>query len=82
MRMLGICLEIIEYAGLLYENTKTPLFYSLRTLFAMPECAIGLYPDVGGSFFLPRLPGGLGLYLGLAGARLKVRIRAGGRDCR
>lgn len=38
----------------------------------MPECAIGLYPDVGGSWFLPRLPGGLGLYLALTGARINV----------
>jgi len=42
-----------------------------RTLFAMPESMIGLVPDVGGSYFLPRLPGKLGLYLGLSGYRLK-----------
>lgn len=42
-----------------------------RTLFAMPETAIGLFPDVGGSYFLPRLQGKLGLYLGLTGFRLK-----------
>ncbi|XP_026461730.1 3-hydroxyisobutyryl-CoA hydrolase, mitochondrial-like [Ctenocephalides felis] len=42
-----------------------------RTLFAMPETAIGLFPDVGGSYFLPRLQGKLGLYLGLTGHRLK-----------
>lgn len=41
------------------------------TLFAMPETAIGLFPDVGGSYFLPRLYGKLGLYLGLTGHRLK-----------
>ncbi len=41
-----------------------------RTIFAMPETAIGLFPDVGSSYFLPRLPGALGLYLGLTGARL------------
>jgi len=41
-----------------------------RTLFAMPETGIGMFPDVGGSWFLPRLPGALGLYLGLTGARL------------
>ncbi|NOZ43228.1 MAG: enoyl-CoA hydratase/isomerase family protein [Alphaproteobacteria bacterium] len=42
-----------------------------KCLFAMPESAIGLIPDVGGSYFMPRLPGRLGLYLGLSGARLK-----------
>ncbi len=42
-----------------------------RTLFAMPESAIGLIPDVGGSYFMPRLPGRLGMYLGLTGARLR-----------
>lgn len=43
-----------------------------RTLFAMPETGIGLFPDVGGSYFLPRLDRGLGLFLGLTGARLKA----------
>ncbi|XP_046392539.1 3-hydroxyisobutyryl-CoA hydrolase, mitochondrial [Ischnura elegans] len=42
-----------------------------KTLFAMPEMAIGLFPDVGGSYFLPRLGGKLGLYLALTGHRLK-----------
>src|SRR5262249_11361057 len=42
------------------------------TLFAMPETGIGLFPDVGGSFFLPRLPGEIGMYLALTGARLKT----------
>ncbi|MDO9490024.1 MAG: enoyl-CoA hydratase/isomerase family protein [Sphingomonadaceae bacterium] len=42
-----------------------------RTLFAMPETGIGLIPDVGGTHALPRLPGELGAYLGLTGARLK-----------
>ena len=45
-----------------------------RTLFAMPECAIGLIPDIGASYFLSRLPGSLGMYLGLTGARLKVTL--------
>ena len=40
------------------------------TLFAMPETAVGFFPDVGGSYFLPRLPGRIGLYLGLTGIRL------------
>ncbi|NMG41880.1 enoyl-CoA hydratase/isomerase family protein [Chelativorans sp. ZYF759] len=42
-----------------------------RIVFAMPETGIGLFPDVGGSFFLPRLPGYVGTWLALTGARLK-----------
>ena len=41
-----------------------------RTLFAMPETAIGLFPDVGATRFLNRCPGQVGRYLGLTGARL------------
>jgi len=41
-----------------------------NSLFAMPETAIGFFPDVAGSFFLPRLNNGLGMYLGITGARL------------
>uniref|UniRef100_H2MJK1 3-hydroxyisobutyryl-CoA hydrolase n=1 Tax=Oryzias latipes TaxID=8090 RepID=H2MJK1_ORYLA len=44
-----------------------------KTLFAMPETAIGLFPDVGGGYFLPRLQGKLGLFLALTGFRLKGR---------
>lgn len=44
-----------------------------KTLFAMPETAIGLFPDVGGGYFLPRLRGRLGLFLALTGFRLKGR---------
>lgn len=40
-----------------------------RTQMAMPEIAIGLYPDVGGSYFLNRMPEGVGLFLGLTSAR-------------
>ena len=42
-----------------------------NTLFAMPETGIGLFPDVGGSWFLSRLSGELGTWLALTGARLK-----------
>ncbi len=41
-----------------------------RALFAMPETAIGLFPDVGGTWFLPRLPGEVGTWAALTGARL------------
>lgn len=43
-----------------------------RTLFAMPETGLGLIPDVGGSYFLPRLPGATGMYLALTGYRAKA----------
>lgn len=46
-----------------------------RLLFAMPETGIGFFPDIGGTHFLPRLPGKLGYYLGLTGARI------GSDDC-
>lgn len=41
-----------------------------RSSIAMPEAAIGFVPDVGGTYLLSRMPGGLGLHAGLTGARL------------
>ena len=52
------------------RGTVMPV-HACRTVFAMPECGIGLFPDVGACHFLPRLPGALGFYLALTGARLK-----------
>lgn len=46
-----------------------------RTRVAMPEITIGLYPDVGGSWFLNRMPGHAGLFLALTGASIN------GNDC-
>ncbi|MBX3496921.1 MAG: enoyl-CoA hydratase/isomerase family protein [Parvibaculum sp.] len=43
-----------------------------KLTFAMPETGIGLFPDVGGTYFLPRCPGETGMYLGLTGTRLKA----------
>lgn len=42
-----------------------------KTLFAMPETAIGFFPDVGGSYFLPRMPKKTGVYCALSAGRLK-----------
>lgn len=38
--------------------------------FAMPEVAIGFFPDIGATYFLPRLPGKTGFYIALTGERL------------
>jgi enoyl-CoA hydratase len=43
-----------------------------RFVFAMPETAIGFFPDIGATTFLNRCPGRIGRYLGLTGARLKA----------
>lgn len=42
-----------------------------HAMFAMPETAIGFFPDIGATYFLPRLPGRIGIYLGLTGARVR-----------
>jgi enoyl-CoA hydratase len=42
-----------------------------RFQFAMPEVGIGFFPDVGGTWFLPRMPGEIGTHCALSGERLK-----------
>ena len=42
-----------------------------RTRIAMPEVAVGFFPDVGASYFLSRLPGALGVYLALTGLQIR-----------
>lgn len=44
-----------------------------NTLFAMPETKIGYCPDVGATFFLSRLDGEIGTYLGLTGESISGR---------
>lgn len=46
---------------------------SERFVFAMPETAIGLFPDIGACYLLARCPGALGMYLGLTGQRLNAK---------
>jgi enoyl-CoA hydratase/carnithine racemase len=43
-----------------------------KTKMAMPEVNIGLFPDVGGSYFLSRAPGALGYYLGVTGVTISA----------
>jgi enoyl-CoA hydratase len=43
-----------------------------RMSFAMPEVGIGFFPDIGATWFLPRLPGELGTYCALTGERLNA----------
>lgn len=45
--------------------------FTENALFAMPETGIGFFPDVGGSYFLSRLKGSFGVYLGLTGNRIR-----------
>lgn len=42
-----------------------------NTVFAMPETTIGFFPDVGASFFLPKMDGAMGMYLALTSEQLK-----------
>ncbi|XP_074602265.1 3-hydroxyisobutyryl-CoA hydrolase, mitochondrial-like [Brevipalpus obovatus] len=41
-----------------------------KAIFSMPECSIGFFPDVGATYFLPRLSEKIGIFLGLTGHRL------------
>lgn len=62
----GICMG--GGIGLAIHNG--PRVVSEHALLAMPETAIALFPDVGTSYILPRLPGALGNWLALTGARM------------
>lgn len=70
--VLGIAHGIVMGGGLgVFSGCRYRLVTPDVTL-AMPEISIGLFPDVGASWFLKRLPGRLGLFMGLTGARLNV----------
>lgn len=62
--VLGGGLGLLQGAGVRIVTPSSRL--------AMPEISIGLYPDVGASWFLSRLPGRLGLFLGLTGAHINA----------
>ncbi|HTN34808.1 MAG TPA: enoyl-CoA hydratase/isomerase family protein [Marinobacter sp.] len=80
--ILGIAHGIIMGGGLgLLSACRYRLVTPDMTM-AMPEISIGLFPDVGASWFLNRLPGRIGLFIGLTGARLNISdaIRIGLAD--
>jgi enoyl-CoA hydratase/carnithine racemase len=60
--VMGGGVGLLQGAGLRFATHSTRL--------AMPEVSIGLFPDVGASYFLHKVPEGLGLFLGLTGAVL------------
>jgi enoyl-CoA hydratase/carnithine racemase len=63
----GVCMG----GGIGVSVHNGPRIATENALLAMPETAIALFPDVGTSFVLPRLPGELGTWLALTGARLR-----------
>jgi enoyl-CoA hydratase/carnithine racemase len=63
----GVCMG----GGLGVSVHNGPRVVTEHALVAMPETAIALFPDVGTSYVLPRLPGAIGTWLALTGARLK-----------
>lgn len=70
--VLGIAHGVVMGGGLgVLSGCRYRLVTPDATL-AMPEVSIGLFPDVGASWFLNRLPGRLGLFMGLTGARLNA----------
>jgi enoyl-CoA hydratase len=63
---------IVMGGGVGISEPATVRIATERTTYAMPETGIGLFPDVGGGWFLPRLPGQTGVWLALTGARIKA----------
>lgn len=66
---LALCHGVTLGGGIGLMNGASHRVVCENTTMAMPEISIGLFPDVGGSYFLSRLPGRIGLFLGLTGAR-------------
>lgn len=63
---------IVMGGGMGLMNGASHRIVTERTLMAMPEVTIGLYPDVGATHFLSKMPPGCGLYLGLTGAHMNA----------
>lgn len=63
----GVCMG----GGIGVSVHGRPVVVTEAAMLAMPETAIALFPDVGTSYILPKLPGALGNWLALTGARLR-----------
>ncbi|RLA62633.1 MAG: enoyl-CoA hydratase/isomerase family protein [Epsilonproteobacteria bacterium] len=61
---------IVMGGGIGIMNGASHRIVTERSMLAMPEITIGLFPDVGGSYFLNKMPGNVGKFLALTGARL------------
>ena len=70
--VVGVARGIVMGGGLGLLSACRYRLVTPDVTLAMPEISIGLFPDVGASWFLNRLPGRLGLFMGLTGARLNV----------
>lgn len=63
---------IVMGGGMGLMNGGSHRIVTERSLLAMPEVTIGLYPDVGATYFLNKMPAGCGLFLGLTGAQINA----------
>jgi len=63
---------IVMGGGMGLMNGASHRIVTERSLLAMPEVTIGLYPDVGATHFLNQMPEGCGLFLGLTGAHMNA----------
>lgn len=63
---------IVMGGGLGLMSGASHRIVTANSRIAMPEISIGLYPDVGGSWFLNKMPKGCGLFLGLTGASINA----------
>jgi len=70
--VVGIAHGIVMGGGLGLLSACRYRLATADVTLAMPEISIGLFPDTGASWFLNRLPGRLGLFMGLTGARLNL----------
>lgn len=70
--VLALCDGYVLGGGMGLAQAASIRVITERTRMGMPEVGIGFYPDVGGSYFLSRLPGELGTYLGVTGNQVRA----------